>query len=145
MEFPKESPVYCPMSRPQVDVATWISLVYSCSIATLLLLLQLDSLQLLGLMVMTSFMVATLLAQCSSRVDVATTVSRRDIVVFLFFRLLSHDLSSELGLLFLVALYVTTSVLGCNHILVCKLTLGRDFIFLVAILLVVFCLHRFQI
>ena len=145
MEFPKESPVYCPMSRPRVDVATWISLVFSCSVATLLLLLQPDSLQLLGLMVATSFMVATLLAQCSSRVDVATMVSRRDIVVFLFFWLMSHDLSSELGLLFLVALYITTSVLGCDHIYVCKLTSGRDFLFLVTILLVVFCLHRFQI
>ena len=142
--FQKKSPVYCPMLRPRVDVATWISLVCSCSVAILLLLLRPDSLQLLGLMVATSFMVATLLARCSSRVDVATMVSRRDIVVFLFFWLLSHDLSSESGLLFLVALHVMTSVLGCDHISVYKLTSGRDFLFLVAILLVVFCLHRFQ-
>ena len=96
--FPKESPVYCPRSRPRVDVATWISLVCSCSIATLLLLLRPRSLQLLGLMVATSFMVATLLALCFSKVDVATTVSRRDFVVFLFFCFMSHDLSSESGL-----------------------------------------------
>ena len=37
--FPKEFPVYCPRSRPCVDVTTWISLVCSCSVATLLLLL----------------------------------------------------------------------------------------------------------
>ena len=67
-------------------------------------------------MVATSFVVATLLAQCFTRVDVATTVSGRDIVVFLFFWFLSHDLSSESGLLFLVALHVATSVLGCDHI-----------------------------
>ena len=96
--FPKESLVYCPRSRPRVDVATWISLVCSCSIATLLRLLQPDSLQLLGLMVGTSFMVATLLAQGFSRVDVATTVSRSDFVFFLFVFVLSHDLSSESGL-----------------------------------------------
>ena len=80
-------------------------------------------------MVATSFIVATLLAQCFSRVDVATTVSCHDIVVFLFFRLLSHDLSSESGLLFLIALHVATSVLGCDHISVCRLTSGRNFLF----------------
>ena len=133
------------MSRPRVDVATWISLVCSCSVATLLLLLRPDSLQLLGIMVATSFVVATLFAQCFFRVNVVTTVSCRDIVVFLFFWLLSHDLSSKSRLLFLVALHVATSVLGCNHISVYKLISGCDFLLLVAILLVVFCLHRFQI
>ena len=116
MEFSKESPVYYPRSRPQAGVATWISLVCSCSVATLLLLLRLVSLQLLGLMVATSFVVATLLAQCFSRVDVTTTVSRRDLVVFPFFCILSHDLSFELGLLFLVTLHIVTSVLSCDHI-----------------------------
>ena len=62
------------MSRPQVDVATWISLACSCSVATSLLLLQPDSLLPHGLMVTTSFVVATLFAHCFSRVDVATTV-----------------------------------------------------------------------
>ena len=133
------------MSRPRVDVATWISLVCSCSIATLLLVLRPYSLQLLGLMVATSFVVATLFAQCFFRVDVTTTVSCRDILVFLFFWLLSHDLSSESRLLFLVALHSATSVLGCNHISVYKLISRCDFLFLVAILVVVFCLHRFQI
>ena len=66
-------------------------------------------------MVATSFVVATLLAQCFSRVDVATTVSRRDIVVFLFFWLLTHVLSSESGLFFLIALHVATSVLSRDH------------------------------
>ena len=79
-------------------VATWISLVCSCSVATLLLMLRPDFMQLLELMVATSFMVATLLAQCFSKVDVATTISRRDFVVFLFFCVLSHNLSSESGL-----------------------------------------------
>ena len=96
-------------------------------------------------MVMISFMVATLLAQCSSSVDVTTTVLRRDIVDFLFFWLLSHNLSSESGLLFLVALHVATSVFGCNHISVYKMISGCDFLFLVVTLLVVFCLHKFRI
>ena len=82
-------------------------------------------------MVATSFVVATLLAQCFSRVDVATMVSRCDLFVFPFYCILSHDLSfrlqppfschhfsSESGLLFLVALHVATSFLGCNHIYV---------------------------
>ena len=47
-------------------------------------------------MVATSFMVVTLLAQCFSRVDVATMVSRRDLVVFPFYYILSHDLSFKL-------------------------------------------------
>ena len=128
VEFPKESPVYCPMSRPRVDVATWISLYYSCSVATLLLLLQPDSLLLLGLMVLASFVVATLFAQCFSRVDVVTSVSCRDIVVFLFFRLLSGDLSFRLR----------------PHLFF-WLTSGHDFLFLVTTLLVVFYLRRFQI
>ena len=115
MEFLKESPVYCPRSRPQAGVVTWISLVFSCSIVTLLLLLRPDSLLLLGLMVVTSFVVATLLAQCFSRVDVATMVSHRDLVVFSFFWFLSHDLSSLSGLLFFVALHVATSILGYDH------------------------------
>ena len=71
MEFPKESPTHCPMSQPQVDVPTWISLGCSYSVATSLLMLQPDSLLLYGLMVPTSFVVATLFAQCFSRVDVA--------------------------------------------------------------------------
>ena len=79
-------------------------------------MLRPGSLQLLGLMVLTSFMVATLLAQCFSRVDVATTVSRHNLVVFPFFYILSHDLSSESELLFLVALHIATSVLSCDHI-----------------------------
>ena len=61
-------------------------------------------------------MVVTSLAQCFSRVDVATMVSRRDLVVFPFYSILSHDLSSLSGLLFFVALHVATSVLGCDHI-----------------------------
>ena len=52
----------------------------------------------LGSMVATSFVVPTLFAQCFSRIDVATTVSCRDIIVFLFSCLLSHNLSSESGL-----------------------------------------------
>ena len=36
----RKSPAHCPMSRPQVDVATWISLLCSSSVATLLLLLR---------------------------------------------------------------------------------------------------------
>ena len=52
----------------------------------------------LGSMVATSFVVTTLFAQCFSRIDVATIVSCRDIIVFLFSWLLSHDLSSESGL-----------------------------------------------
>ena len=115
MEFLKESPVYYPRSRPQAGVATWISLVCSCSVATLLLMLRPDSLLLLGLMVATSFVVTTLLAQCFSRVDVATIVSRCDLVVFSFFRFLSHDLKSLSGLLFFVALHIATLVLGCDH------------------------------
>ena len=67
-------------------------------------------------MVATSFVVATLLAQCFSRFDVATMVSRRDLVVFPFFRIPSQNLSSESGPLFLVALHVATSVLSCDHI-----------------------------
>ena len=67
-------------------------------------------------MVATSFVVVTLLAQCFSRIDVTTTVSIRDLVVFPFFCILSHDLSSKSGLLFLVALHVATSVLSCDHI-----------------------------
>ena len=67
-------------------------------------------------MVATSFVVVTLLAQCFSRIDVATTVSRRDLVVFPFFCIPSHDLSSKSGLLFLVALHIATSVLSCDHI-----------------------------
>ena len=47
-------------------------------------------------MVATSFMVATLLAQCFLRVDVATMVSRRDLVVFPFYYILIHDLSFKL-------------------------------------------------
>ena len=44
-----------------------------------------------------------------------------------------HRLSSELGLPFHVALYVATSVLGRDHIsFSTALTLGRDFLFLVA-------------
>ena len=43
------------------------------------------------------------------------------------------NFSSELRLLFLVALYVTTSVLGRDHFsFSTALTLGRDFLFLVA-------------
>ena len=72
--------------------------------------------QLLGLMVATSFVVATLLTQCFSRIDVATTVSLCDLVVFPFSWFLSYDLSSELGLLFLIELHVATSVLCSDHI-----------------------------
>ena len=85
------------------------------------------SCSMLGSMVATSFVVATLFAQCFSRVDVVTTVSCRDIIVFLFFWLLSCDNS-----------------LGCDHLSVCMMTLGHNFLFLVAIVLVVFCLHMFQ-
>ena len=67
-------------------------------------------------MVATSFVVTTLLAQCFSRIDVATTVSLCDLVVFPLFWFLSHDLSYESGLLFLVELHVATSVLSCDHI-----------------------------
>ena len=93
VEFSKEIPAHCPMSRPQVDVATWISLGCSCLVVTSLLLLQPNSLLLYGLMVATSFIVAILFSQCFSKVDVVTTVSCRDIVVFLFFWFLSCDLN----------------------------------------------------
>ena len=133
MEFPKESPAHCPMSRPQVDVAKWISLVCSCSVATSLLLLQPDSLLLPGLMVATSFVVATLFAQCFSRVNAATTVSCRDIIVLLFIWFLSRDcvgglLPSQVSnlrrdlkvmsrplLMSISFLLVATSVLCCNQ------------------------------
>ena len=39
---------------------------------------------------------------------------------------------------------VATSILGCDHLSVCRMTSCCDFLFLVAIVLVVFCLHRFQ-
>ena len=90
-------------------------------------------------------MVAPLVAQCCSNVDVATTISRRNIIVFLLFWLLSHDLSFESGLF---PCYVACRDFGfklrpcfCSYCI----TSGRDFVFLVATLLVVFCLHRFQI
>ena len=72
-------------------------------------------------MVATSFVVATAFAQCSFNVDVATSVSCRDIIVFLFFQLLSCDIS-----------------LSCDHFSVCMMTSCCDFDFLVAIMLVVF-------
>ena len=81
----------------------------------------------LGSMVATSFVVATLFAQCFSIIDVATMVSCRDIIVFLVSWLLSCDL-----------------ILGCDHPSVCRMTSCCDFLFLVAIVLVVFCLHRFH-
>ena len=139
MGFPKESPVYCPRLRPRVDVVTWISLVCSCSVVTLLLLLRPDSLQLLGLMVATSFMVATLLAQCFSKVDVATTVSRRDFVVFLFFCVMSQDSFP------CCAARRDFGFKSRPHFCSYYITSGRDFLFLVATLFVVFCLHRFRI
>ena len=77
-----------------------ISLVCSNSVATSLLLLRPDSLLLHGLMVATSFVVTTLFSQYFSRVDVATTVSCRDIVVFLFFWLLSCESRFRLRPLF---------------------------------------------
>ena len=139
MGFPKESPVYCPRSRPRVDVATWISLVFSCSVTTLLLLLLLDSLQVLGLMVATSCMVATLLAQCFSKVDVSTTVSRHDFVVFIFFCVLSQDsfpCCTERR---------DFSFKSRPHLCSYCISSGRDFLFLVATLFVVFFLHKFRI
>ena len=50
----------------------------------------------LGSIVATSFVVATLIALCFSRIDVTTTVSCRDIIVFLFSWLLSCDLNFRL-------------------------------------------------
>ena len=108
-------------------------------------MLRPGSLQLLGLVVATSFVVATLLVQWFSRVDVATTVSRHDLIVFPFFCILNHDLSfrlrplfschhfsSKSGLLFLVALHIVTSVLGCDHISISTAqVLVCDFLFLV--------------
>ena len=79
-------------------------------------MLRADSLQLLRLMVATSFVVTTLLTQCFSRIDVATTVSLCHLVAFPFSRFLSYDLSSELGLLFLIELHVAISVLSSDHI-----------------------------
>ena len=61
-------------------------------------------------------MVGTSLAQCFSRVDVATMVSHRDLVIFPFYSIMSHDLSSLSGLIFFIALHVATLVLGCDHI-----------------------------
>ena len=53
------------------------------------------------------------------------------LVATLFF--FCHRFSSELGILFLVAFYVATSVFGLDHISVSTaLTLGHDFLFLVA-------------
>ena len=81
------------------------------------------------LVVATLIGVATSLAHLFSIIDVATLVSHCNLVVVPFCCILSHDLSfrlqppfschhfsSELGLPFLVALYVATSVLGCDHI-----------------------------
>ena len=81
------------------------------------------------LVVVTSIGVATSLAHLFSRIDVATLVSRRNLVVVPFCCILSHDLSfrlqppfschhfsSELGIPFLAALSVVISVLGCDHI-----------------------------
>ena len=83
----------------------------------------------INLVVTTSIGVATSLAHLFSRIDVATLVSRHNLVVVSFCCILSHDLnfrlqppfschhfSFESGLPFLVALYVATSVLGCDHI-----------------------------
>ena len=64
-------------------------------------MLRPGSLQVLGLVVAMSFVVATLLAQWFSRVDAATTVSCRDLVVFPFFCIMSHDLSFRLRAPFL--------------------------------------------
>ena len=55
-------------------------------------------------------MVATSLAQLFSRIDVATLVSRRNLVVVPF------CYNSESRLQFLAILHVATSVLGCDHI-----------------------------
>ena len=51
-------------------------------------------------MVATSFVVATSFAQCSFSVDVATSVTCRDVIVFLFFQLLICDISFRLLPLF---------------------------------------------
>ena len=51
-------------------------------------------------MVATSFIVATSFSQCLFSVDVATSVTCRDIVVFLFFQLQSCDNSFRLRPLF---------------------------------------------
>ena len=57
-------------------------------------------------------------------------ISRRDLVVFPFYCIPSHDLSSLSRLLFFVALHIATSVLGCDHISVSTANvLGRDFLF----------------
>ena len=96
--------------------------------------------------VLLRLVVVTLLAQCFSRVDVTTMVSRSDLVVFPFYCILSHDLSSLSALLFFVVLHVATSILGCGHISISTAyVLGCDFFFLVATLFVVFCLRRFRI
>ena len=88
-----------------------------------------DSLQLLGLMVATSFVVATLFARCFSKIDVATTVSCRNIIVLLF----SWLLSSDLNFMSRPPFCLYDDFRSCC-----------DFLFLVANVLVVFCLHRFQ-
>ena len=102
------------MSRPGFP------LFASCSVATLLLVLRPDSLHLFGLMVATSFVVMTLLAQCFSRVDVATTVSHRDLVCGLLplqVSNLSRDLKvmSRPLFMFISLLLVATSILCCNQ------------------------------
>ena len=91
-------------------------------------------------MVATSIIVATLLAKLFSKIDVATSflhpfycILHHNLSSWLRPCFACHHFSSELGLLFLVALYVATSVLGGDHISISTaLTLGRDFLFLVA-------------
>ena len=91
------------MSRPRVDVATLIPL-------SALVQLQPGFLQLRLLVDVTSIVVATYLAQLFSRVNVATLVSRRNLVVVPF------CCNSESRLQFLAALHVATSVLSCDQI-----------------------------
>ena len=106
----RKIPDYCLMSRPRVDVATWIPFICSSSVATRFLQLRPGFLQLRCLAVATSIVVATFLAQLFSRVDVVTLVSRRNLVVVPF------CYNSESRLQFFAVLHVATSVLGCDHI-----------------------------
>ena len=95
-----------------------------------------------------------LVASVATRFLAAAWINGRDIVygrdlvslVFLKNLCRDHNFRVATSLSFSSSGFqVTTSVLGCNPISVYKLISGCDFLFLVATLLVVFCLHRFQL
>ena len=90
-EIQRKSPAHCSMSRPQVDVATWNSLDSSLSVATSSFFAATSlSCKSLNQWSRHRSDVPTSFVLCSFSVDVATSVSCRDIIVFITFNFMSR-------------------------------------------------------